>query len=98
MESLESRSITFPPKPKRKRVTFNTLEKEQLEKAYHEEMDSASLEKLPQIQELARKLNKDEQEIKVAKRTTWEGGVHAKLGPCSLQTRRGRGGHSYKER
>ena len=73
MESLESRSRSSspsPPKPKRKRVTFTTLEKEQLEKAYHEGMDSASLEKLPQIQELAGKLNKDEQEIKVAKRTT----------------------------
>ena len=46
-------------------VAFIVEERGELERAYDAGMNSVSREKLPLIQEMAAKLQKDEQEIKV---------------------------------
>ena len=49
----------------RKRKCFTDEDKVELRKAYDEGMNSARKDKLPQIQQLAKKLKRDEQDIKV---------------------------------
>ena len=49
----------------RKRTSFSADEKLELKKAHEEGMNSTSKDKLPQIQHLAKKLKRDDQEIKV---------------------------------
>ena len=50
----------------RKRVNFSAEEKEELRKAFEGGMNGSGKDKLPQIEHFAKKLKRDEKEIKVS--------------------------------